>query len=59
MFHALETTLSSSYWILYVPGQSTSWMMNDPSHCAALDSSEHEIPDVELMRAHVALVVAP
>jgi hypothetical protein len=31
MFHALETTLSSSYWILYVPGRSTSWMMNSPS----------------------------
>jgi hypothetical protein len=31
MFHALEMTLPSSYWILYVPGQSTSWMMNGPS----------------------------
>jgi hypothetical protein len=31
MFHALETTLPSSYRILYVPGWSTSWMMNDPS----------------------------
>jgi hypothetical protein len=29
MFHALEMTLS--YWILYVPAQSTSWMMNGPS----------------------------
>jgi hypothetical protein len=26
---------------------------------AALDSSEHEIPDVELVWAHVALVVVP
>jgi hypothetical protein len=25
---------------------------------AALDSSEHEIPDVELAGAHIALVVA-
>jgi hypothetical protein len=31
MFHALEMTLSSSYWILYVPAQSTSWMMSGPS----------------------------
>jgi hypothetical protein len=31
MFHVLETTLPSSYWILYVPGRSTSWMMNGPS----------------------------
>jgi hypothetical protein len=31
MFHVLETTLPSSYRILYVPGWSTSWMMNDPS----------------------------
>jgi hypothetical protein len=31
MFHELETTLPSSYWILYVPGRSTSWMMNGPS----------------------------
>jgi hypothetical protein len=30
MFHALVTTLPSSYWIFYVPGRSTSWMMNDP-----------------------------
>jgi hypothetical protein len=26
---------------------------------AALDSSEHEIPDVELAGSHVTLVVAP
>jgi hypothetical protein len=32
MFHVLETTLSSLYWILYIPGRSTSWMMNGPSH---------------------------
>jgi hypothetical protein len=31
MFHALVTTLPSSYWILYVPSQSTSWMMKGPS----------------------------
>jgi hypothetical protein len=31
MFHTLETTLRSSYCILYIPGRSTSWMMNDPS----------------------------
>jgi hypothetical protein len=31
MFHALEVTLPSSYWILYVPGPSTLWMMNSPS----------------------------
>jgi hypothetical protein len=31
MFHALEMTLPSSYWIFYVPSQSTSWMMNGPS----------------------------
>jgi hypothetical protein len=31
MFHALEMTLPSSYWILYVLGRSTSWMMNGPS----------------------------
>jgi hypothetical protein len=31
MFHALMMTLPSSYWILYVPGRSTSWMMNGPS----------------------------
>jgi hypothetical protein len=31
MFHALETTLPSSYWILYVLGRSTLWMMNGPS----------------------------
>jgi hypothetical protein len=31
MFHALVTTLLSSYWILYVPSRSTSWMMNGPS----------------------------
>jgi hypothetical protein len=31
MFHALETTLLSSCWILYVPGRSTSWMKNSPS----------------------------
>jgi hypothetical protein len=30
MFHALETTLPSSYWMLYVSGRSTSWMMNGP-----------------------------
>jgi hypothetical protein len=27
----LVTTLPSSYWSLYVPGRSTSWMMNGPS----------------------------
>jgi hypothetical protein len=31
MFHALVTTLPSSYLILYVPGWSTSWMMKGPS----------------------------
>jgi hypothetical protein len=31
MFHELVTTLPSSYWILYVPGWSTSWMMKVPS----------------------------
>jgi hypothetical protein len=31
MFHALDMTLLSSYWILYVLGRSTSWMMNGPS----------------------------
>jgi hypothetical protein len=31
MFHALEMTLPSLYWILYVPGWSTSWMINGPS----------------------------
>jgi hypothetical protein len=31
MFHALETTQLSSYRILYVPGRSTWWTMNDPS----------------------------
>jgi hypothetical protein len=31
MFHALEATLPSSYWLLYVPGWSTSLMMNGPS----------------------------
>jgi hypothetical protein len=30
MFHVLEMTLPSSYCILYVQGQSTSWMMNAP-----------------------------
>jgi hypothetical protein len=31
MFHALVMTLPSSYWILYVPGRSTSWTMRGPS----------------------------
>jgi hypothetical protein len=31
MFHALVMTRPSSYWILYVSSQSTSWMINDPS----------------------------
>jgi hypothetical protein len=31
MFHALVTTLPSLYWILYIPGRSTSWMMKGHS----------------------------
>jgi hypothetical protein len=31
MFHKLVMTLPSSYWILYVPGRCTLWMMKGPS----------------------------
>jgi hypothetical protein len=66
MFHALVTTLSFSYLILYVPSRSTSWMMKGPPRwrqlvpvLAGLNPSENEVADVELAWAHVALVVAP
>jgi hypothetical protein len=66
MFHALETTLPSSYWIFV--GSGPEYLVDDEWPLprwrelvlvlAALNSLEDQVSDVELARPHVALVVA-